>query len=237
MRTPFVLLCLSLALWAATFLPNSLLHPDLAPLALLSAGAAVFLMLRGWLRPTWKRIVVDGSNVLYWAGQTPDLMSLSTVLAELRGYDLDAMVWFDANAGHLIAGRYLTAGQLAGQLGLPKGCVHIAHRGTPADPHILAMANKDNLQIVSNDRYRDWFDHYPRLAKPGLLVTGTVMDGQARLRFPTVTAAAASPRRADRAARRWSALWPAARLPRPPRSPIAGPADRPRSQVRRPPAA
>lgn len=237
MRSPAILLAMSLMLFAASWLPGIPVHTDLAPIAILSALAAGLLMLRSWLRLPKPRIVVDGSNVMYWANQRPDLASVLAVVASLRGRGFAPVVWFDANAGHLIAGRYLNAKQLALRLGLPEDQVHVAKSGMPADPQILTMAIKGGLRIVTNDRYRDWVDQFPRLLAPGLLVQGRVSAGRVELMFPSANADAVSPRRAAPAARPSTAPSPAAPLPRPRRPQIVGQADRRPRPVPQPPAA
>lgn len=237
MRSPAILLVLSVLLFVASWLPDLPVHADLAPIAVLSALAAGLLVLRSWLRMPKPRIVVDGSNVLYWADKKPDLANVLAVITSLRGRGFAPVVWFDANAGHLVAGRYLNARQLALRLGLPEDQVHVAKSGMPADPQILSMAIKGGLRIVTNDRYRDWVDRFPRLMAPGLLVQGRVSAGRVELMFPIANADAVSPRRAAPAARPSSGPSPAAPLPRPRRPQTVAQADRRPRPVPQPPAA
>ncbi len=244
MRGPAALLAMSAAAIAAALLPGTPLHPDLAFVAALAAVAAGVLLARAWLggrtgrplRLSRKQIVVDGSNVLYWVDNSPDPATLTLVLTALKAQGYAPVVWFDANAGHLIAGRYLNAGGMARELGLPPSAVHVARSGTPADPMILSMATREGLRIVTNDRYRDWHDAFPQLGWGGLLMPGRIKDGTAVF-DPAPTAAAALPRRAGPGGQRWSGPSSAAPPPPLPRPRIDGPAGRRPPRVPPPPAA
>jgi len=244
MYAPLALFALSAMIAAAARLPGTPLHPDLAPVAVLAALAAGGLLVRAWLtrvrtpalRLPRKRILVDGSNVLYWADNTPDPVTIITVLQALKGQGYAPVIWFDANIGHLIDGRYMNAKAMAQRIGLPQDAVHVAKRGTPADPMILSMAMRDQLRIVTNDRYRDWHETYPHLALGGLLVPGRIEDGQVVL-DPASSAGASSPRRAGPDGRRSSGPSSSAPPPPLPRQQTAGQAGRRTRQAPPPPAA
>jgi len=180
MTTPLILLGLSLATLAAAFA-----LPGLSDLMLLAAPctlASLWLLLRAALgkgRQKW--IVVDGSNVMHWNGNVPQIETLQEVLEHLirRGYTPGVV--FDANAGYLIAGRYLNDRALARMLGLPPKRVMIVPKGSPADATVLAAARDLGARIVSNDRYRDWADGHPELQEPGWLIRGDYRDGRLRM--------------------------------------------------------
>ena len=142
--------------------------------------AAVFLVLLLWglgrvfLRRKTNRIVVDGSNVLYWDRDTPNLQSVKQVVDILRDEGFEPLVWFDANAGYLIGDRYMGPDRLARALELPSRSVFVAPKGTPADPLLLARAAKLKARVVTNDRYRDWEERFPQIRTPGFLVRGYI---------------------------------------------------------------
>jgi hypothetical protein len=160
----------------------------LAPAAL----AALVLLLRRRLRrgppPAPARpgrpIIVDGSNVLYWRDNTPDLATLRAVLDQLTAQGYAPGVVFDANAGYRVAGRYQDHHAMGQRIGLPEDRVMVAPRGEPADPIILAAARDLDAPIVSNDRFRDWADSHPEIRRPGRLIRGRWQDGAPRLDLP-----------------------------------------------------
>lgn len=178
MVVPVLLFLLSLALAAFGRQQG---QPDLLAIAAPSALAALYLVLRALRQlrrgaPRW--IVVDGSNVLHWRDNTPDLATLRQVIDRLNTLGFTPGVVFDANAGYKIANRYQHDHALGRALGLPAERVLVAPKGTPADPLILASARDLGARIVSNDRFRDWAADYPEVETPGHLVQGGVRDGK-----------------------------------------------------------
>ncbi|MFN7598493.1 MAG: hypothetical protein ACK5PT_17500, partial [Cereibacter sp.] len=97
---------------------------DLALLAGLCALAGAILLGAALLRvevraaaaPRW--VIVDGSNVMYWKGDTPQIETVRQVLEHLADLGFSPGVAFDANAGHLLAGRYLDHAAFSKMLGL-----------------------------------------------------------------------------------------------------------------------
>lgn len=97
----------------------------MSDLLLLAGPCAVASLLLLLLQSLWRkkqvaatsdlpRIVIDGSNVLYWLDNTPRIEPVRQVLARLEALGYLPGVMFDANAGHLIAGKYLDDARLAG---------------------------------------------------------------------------------------------------------------------------
>ncbi len=125
-----------------------------------------------------RHILVDGSNVMHWKDGTPQLDTLRVVLARLTALGFNPGVVFDANAGYKIADSYRDDADLGRMLGLHKDRVLVMPRGTPADPTLLAAARDLDARIVTNDRFRDWAETYPEVARPGHLVRGGFSDGQ-----------------------------------------------------------
>lgn len=116
--------------------------------------------------------VIDGSNVMYWRGNTPDVRAVEAVLSllERRGYKTGVM--FDANAGYKLTGRYLREKELAFVLGLKTDRVMVVPKGTQADPYLLKYAQGSGAILISNDRFRDRIADFPELSAPGRLVRG-----------------------------------------------------------------
>jgi hypothetical protein len=195
MRAPLFILVLSLALVAAVLVPGSPLPADLVWLALIAAVGGVVLLVFGRRRPAAERIVLDGSNLLYWLDETPKLASVQIVLAALRERGLEPVVWFDANAGYLIGGAWMGPEVLARRLDLSPRQVFVAPKGVPADPLLLDGARKLGARVVTNDRYRDWIETRPWLTEPGFLVRGRIRGGVAELDLGADAAAPVQPRR------------------------------------------
>ncbi|GKY87785.1 NYN domain-containing protein [Sinisalibacter aestuarii] len=172
MIAPAILFLLSAAgLAAAVLLPG---WSDLVLVAGPAALASLYLLLRaartGLRRKHW--VILDGSNVMHWQDGVPRLDVLREVLAQARALGMTPGVVFDANAGHLLFGRYLDDKGFARQLGLPRDRVMVVAKGTPADPTILTAARDLGARIISNDRFRDWAADFPELATPGQLIRG-----------------------------------------------------------------
>ena len=124
------------------------------------------------------QIVIDGSNVMYWKGKNPQIEPVRDVLRRLNSRGFEAGVMFDANAGYLVADRYLRHQDFGELLNLPEDRVLVAPKGSPADGYILTAARDLGARIVSNDRYRDWIDDHPEIRKPGYLIRGGYRSGE-----------------------------------------------------------
>ncbi|MFM2391485.1 MAG: hypothetical protein RLZZ437_3040 [Pseudomonadota bacterium] len=191
MRVPLILFVLFAGCAAALFAMPGL--QDLALIAGLAAVAgAVLLVLTaardwfgprrkytGWIiKPDPRRVIVDGSNVMHWRDNVPDLGTLRAVLRQLTDMGYRPEVTFDANAGYLVAGAFKNSAGFADLLGLPRHRVHVVHKGTVADTHILQAARRTKAPIISNDRYRDWEADHPEIREPGRLIRGGWANGQ-----------------------------------------------------------
>lgn len=127
----------------------------------------------GW-RPRKKArfILVDGSNVMHWRDNTPNIEPVKEVIDALRAQGYTPGVVFDANAGYKLEGRYQGHYGLARRLGLPHAQVMVVPKGEPADPMILRAARDYGGRVVSQDRFRDWEDQFPELRRPDFRVPG-----------------------------------------------------------------
>jgi hypothetical protein len=123
-------------------------------------------------------ILVDGSNVMHWQDNSPQLAPLRKVLARLQSLGFAPGVVFDANAGWKLAGRFLSARDLARMLSLPADQVLVVPKGTQADWYLLETAGDLDARIVTNDRFRDWADSYPRVTEAGFLIRGGIENGK-----------------------------------------------------------
>lgn len=125
-----------------------------------------------------KYVVVDGSNVMHWNDNVPQIDPVRAVVDKLTAAGFAPGVVFDANAGYKLMGKYKHDYALGKLLGLPGDRVMVVAKGTPADPVILASARDLGARIVSNDRFRDWAQTHPEVSIPGHLIAGGFRDGQ-----------------------------------------------------------
>jgi hypothetical protein len=181
MIVPAILLIISLLGALASLLVWGPVLDGPMLLALLSAVAAVILLLRGRTKRARAWIVVDGSNVLHWDGEVPAIATVARVVDDLRSRGFVPVVWFDANVGYRIGDRYMGPESLARALDLPARQIFVAPKGTPADPLLLEGAVVLNARVVTNDRFRDWTNDHPKILEPGFLVPGQVRDGSVTL--------------------------------------------------------
>ncbi|MFX0544759.1 NYN domain-containing protein [Roseovarius sp. S1116L3] len=173
MVIPALILVLSLAGVAV-----ALLLPEYGDLLLLAGPCAVAALIL-WLRAAFTRkrhkpnwILIDGSNVMHWKDNSPQIETLREVIAHLRVQRHTPAVIFDANVGYLLTGKYQDDYVMAKSLGLPEDRVLVVPKGTIADSYLLTVARDYNAPIVTNDRYRDWADDYPEIAEQGRLIRG-----------------------------------------------------------------
>lgn len=149
-------------------------------------AALAFVVGIGWWfgrarRPVVPPIVVDGSNVMHWGGQGPSFEVLLLVLKDLRARGFAPVVYFDANVGYKVVGRHMSVREIATELGMRD--VIVVPAGEPADPHLIAHADRVGARIVSNDRFMDWRGAYPVLRRKGVLVKGRIVGARVELRM------------------------------------------------------
>lgn len=178
MLTPALLLLISLAglVLGLTQEPWS----DIVIPAGAGAVASLYILLRSidpWYR-AGKPVIIDGSNVMFWAGVEPDIKIVRNLVKVLSRRGLQPGVIFDANVGYRIAGIYMDDAVMARALKLPVDQVLVVPKGTPADQYILDAARGMHARVVSNDRYRNWADRYPEVKEANFLVQGGIKNGK-----------------------------------------------------------
>jgi hypothetical protein len=115
------------------------------------------------------KILIDGSNILFWQGDQTSPHLPVAVVRTLLARRFAPMVYFD----HSIC-RHMTDAELAALADLAP--VVVALRGTPADVLLLDACKAGRHQIVSNDRFREWRGRHPQL-RADWLVTGRTGKG------------------------------------------------------------
>lgn len=126
-------------------------------------------------RPTGKLrnpILVDGSNVMHWKDEKPQILPVKSVVRELERRGFTPGVVFDANAGYKLEDRYMNERDFSALLGLPESQVFVVPKGTPADPYLLDAARGFGASVVTLDRFRDWAEAHPEVKEPGFLIRG-----------------------------------------------------------------
>lgn len=124
-------------------------------------------------------VIVDGSNVMHWGGEA-SLPVLQGVIRTLEAQGENPYVIFDANVGWKLFDRYLGDGPMSGHLGLQERQIMVVSKGEVADEKILLAADRFDLPVVSNDRFRDWSVQFPWVRDHRRLRRGAWVDGRIR---------------------------------------------------------
>ncbi|WP_240790473.1 hypothetical protein [Rhodobacter sp. SY28-1] len=130
-------------------------------------------------------VLIDGSNVMHWMDNTPQLNPLLQVVHDLSRRGMKPGVVFDANVGYKLMGKFMGERDLSRLLSLPLDQILVVPTGKQADPFLLETARDLKARIVTNDRFRDWTDQFPDVATPDKLVTGEMRDGRVWLKGMT----------------------------------------------------
>ena len=124
-----------------------------------------------------KHFIVDGSNVCYWRGRV-SIAPLIRLLIELIKSDCTFFCVFDARTPYEFKNAkatndFATYEQLVKQY--PNYFAE-ATGGIQADNFILALADKQEIPVISNDRYRKFQDQYAWVvSETSRLIKGQVM--------------------------------------------------------------
>ena len=116
------------------------------------------------------KILIDGSNVLFWRAGQPDPDAPMQVFRALVARRYAPVIYFD----HSIH-RYLEQGDFERLAGLADPVIVLS--GTSADGALLQACENGRFQIVSADRFRAWRSQYPNL-RGTWLVTGRIEKGE-----------------------------------------------------------
>lgn len=118
---------------------------------------------------TAANILIDGSNSLFWRGGQAQASLPEMLVHALRARRFAPHLYFDHSIGrHMQQSQLDDLAQLA--------TVIIARRGSQADGLMLDACAGGRIQIVSNDKFRNWRDAYPNLRKDWL-VSGRIGKG------------------------------------------------------------
>jgi hypothetical protein len=117
-------------------------------------------------------ILVDGSNVMHWKDDKPQIFPVQAVVLELKRRGFTPGVVFDANAGYKLNGRFMNEREFSMLLTLPESQVFVVPKGTQADPYLLDAARGFGARVVTLDRFRDWAKAHPEVNEPGFLIRG-----------------------------------------------------------------
>jgi hypothetical protein len=102
-----------------------------------------------------KKIVIDGTNVMYWDGDGAQMATLKIVIDYLKQKNYAPIVFLDASSRHHLGDKSLNERGFAKALGLSKGKVMVCPAQTEADVFILKFAKQQDLPVLSNDRFAD----------------------------------------------------------------------------------
>ena len=178
MRVPAILFLMSLSMAAYSVYYVGPVLSDSLLLSLVSCAAALLLIIwKGLIARPKRWIILDGSNILYWQDKAPSFKGVQMVVDFVKRKGYEPIVWFDANAGHLVQDRFLGPRELASQLGVSRKQVFVAPKGTPADLLLLNDARSKKVPVISNDKFRDWEKDFPQLKNDGFLLSTKSRDG------------------------------------------------------------
>lgn len=121
-------------------------------------------------------VIVDGSNVMFWAGDPSEIV-LTRVISGIIAKGYVPYVFFDANVGYKLRGKYLDEADMARIIGVPAAQVIVVEKGVIADGRILAFAQETGLPVLSNDRFRDWKVKFPFVGSKGRMIRGDWVSG------------------------------------------------------------
>ena len=124
--------------------------------------------------PEQPEIVIDGTNVMYWDGESADLSTLKSVIDALKRRGFGPWVFLDASSRHHLRDESLNERKFAKILGVPQNQVIVCPAQTEADAFLLEYAREHDLPVVSNDRFGD----RPSMAKGLRLVKGVITNGK-----------------------------------------------------------
>lgn len=161
--------------------------PDLLLSAIVGGLAALVLIVTAHLlrraRKPRNYILIDGSNVMYWEDQSPHIAPVQQAVSLLTKKGYTPVVMFDANAGHVLFGRYTHDHHFANTLNVPADQIMVVDKGVQADVQVLKAARTMEAKVVTNDFFRDWAKDFPEVRTRGHLIHGGYHKGKLWLDF------------------------------------------------------
>jgi hypothetical protein len=159
---------------------DALLAEPTVPAILLGIGLVGLLIILLVRRQSARRapatfrnpILIDGSNVMHWKDETPQIAPVQAVVQHLVSLGFTPGIMFDANAGYKLSGRYMNERDFAKLLALSEHQIFVVPKGTQADPYLLDVAHDFGARVVTRDRFRDWAEAHPEVKEPGFLIRG-----------------------------------------------------------------
>lgn len=121
-----------------------------------------------------KKIIVDGSNVAYLERSSngdPKIGNIVAVRKALTSKGYDPIIVVDANL------RYEIDDQHQLEALLDRQEIRQAPADTDADYFVLELADRYDSQVVSNDQYERYAEHYPWVEErrvPLMIIEGQV---------------------------------------------------------------
>jgi hypothetical protein len=108
-------------------------------------------------------VVIDGLNVIYGYGdyKNPSMLNLLAMLVGLQKANVSFKCYFDSGAFYTLRRTKASHAKAFRQLvsDYPKYFIELPN-GQKADEYILDYADRNDVSVISNDRYRDHFGKY-----------------------------------------------------------------------------
>ena len=119
-----------------------------------------------------KRVVIDGSNLFYTAGES--FVALQNAITQIKVLgEINLRIYIDATLRHVIKKADIPSFEEM----IATGLLQQVPSGTKADDWILHWATENNAIVVSNDEFKDNPDQSDKFKKSQRLC-GAVYDGQ-----------------------------------------------------------
>lgn len=140
-----------------------------------------------------KKLFIDGTNVIrsYRQDVVMDgyLCILLSILIELNCQEIDWCVIFDANTEYFLQENFPSDNEVFDlMVKNPKLDINVIFGGSQADEYLLALAEKEDAYILTNDRFRDsikihsdWGEKHPERLVKGKIIKGQIVIPQLRI--------------------------------------------------------
>lgn len=123
-----------------------------------------------------RKVIVDGSTVLFTGGPKPKVKNLQLVIQKLKGEGYQPITFVDASRRHDVDDK-ATYGRMVSQ-----GIVQQVPAGTPADRWILEYATKHpEYRVLSSDMFVDWKNEFPWVDDQNRFIRFMIVGGDVML--------------------------------------------------------